>query len=70
MSVLSFVFVGVLAVVCAQTNDKDIYPDTWMHIDIKPIIDNDRLFKKYAQCIYEDRTKGCPKEALDLKREF
>ncbi|XP_033227253.1 ejaculatory bulb-specific protein 3-like [Belonocnema kinseyi] len=66
MSFLSLVFVvGILSVVGA---DEDVYPDTWIHIDVKPIIDNDRLFKKYTECIIADENKGCPKEALQLKR--
>ncbi|XP_051165870.1 uncharacterized protein LOC127284468 [Leptopilina boulardi] len=67
MGILSFVLVSVLALISVQAEDTEHYPIRWVEIDIKPIVDNDRLFKKYTECIISDKMKGCPKEATQIK---
>lgn len=48
----------------------DYYPLRWAQIDSRPIIDNERLFKKYKECIIADKPKGCPRDISEMKRKF
>ena len=66
---------AVVAIVCvagvraAEEGDKDHYPIAWMKVDVKPIIDNDRLFKKYKDCLLSAKPVGCPRDVTEFKSE-
>lgn len=49
---------------------KEYYPEAWTKINFKPIIDNERLYKKYKQCLLSDHPTACPRDILELKSEF
>lgn len=75
MGILSFILIGCVMttttmLISVGADDAEHYPIRWVEIDIKPIVDNDRLFKKYTECIISDKMKGCPKEALQVKSKF
>lgn len=43
------------------------YPAAWLEVDFKPIVDNDRLFKKYKECLISDKPTGCPRDVTQFK---
>lgn len=45
----------------------DHYPVSWTKINYKPLMDNERLFRKYKQCLLADKPTGCPRDVLQLK---
>ncbi|XP_058799832.1 uncharacterized protein LOC131669155 [Phymastichus coffea] len=47
---------------------KHHYPVAWTEFDYKPIIDNDRLFKKYKDCIIAEHFYGCPRIVTEFKK--
>ena len=58
-----FVFVS------AETNktNMEYYPEKWASIDAKPIVNNDRLFKKYKACLIEKLPVGCPRDIRQMR---
>ncbi|XP_008208395.1 putative odorant-binding protein A10 [Nasonia vitripennis] len=71
------VYLTVLAVLLmvgvTQAQEKkeeigDHYPKAWLEIDFKPIVDNDRLFKKYKECLLADKLSGCPRDVTQFKK--
>ena len=70
MSIITFVLVGVFAFVGIQAQEQEYYSDAFLHVDVKAIIDNKRLFNKYKECILEDHPKGCPKQSQEVKSKF
>lgn len=49
---------------------KEFYPEAWARINFKPMIDNERLYKKYKECYLSDHPTGCPRDVLQFRREF
>ena len=43
------------------------YPLKWAQIDAKPVIDNERLFKKYKECFLMEKPVGCPRDVTDMR---
>lgn len=70
MGILFFVLSVLTLISVEGAEDTEHYPIRWVQIDVKPIVDNDRLFKKYTSCMIEDKAKGCPKEALQIKSKI
>lgn len=48
----------------------DYYSLAYVNLDIKPIVDNRRLFKKYKYCILAEKPKGCPRNVLAMRCNF
>ncbi|XP_032664245.1 ejaculatory bulb-specific protein 3-like [Odontomachus brunneus] len=44
------------------------YTNKYDNIDIDQILNNDRLLKRYADCLLERGSARCPPEAVELKR--
>ncbi|XP_058799834.1 putative odorant-binding protein A10 [Phymastichus coffea] len=51
-----------------DSETKEYYPISWTKVNYKPVIDNERLFRKYKQCLLVDKTTGCPRDVLQLKK--
>ncbi|CAL1684760.1 unnamed protein product [Lasius platythorax] len=44
------------------------YTDKFDNIDIDAILQNDRLLKRYVDCVLDKPNVRCPSEALELKK--
>lgn len=64
--VAALLMVGV-ARAADEEESKDHYPLAWTQIDFKPIVDNDRLFKKYKDCLITEKPVGCPRDVSEFK---
>nr|QGW50252.1 chemosensory protein 5 [Chouioia cunea] len=53
-----------------QKNNRtnEFYPISWTKYNYKFIVDNERLFRKYKQCLLVDKTTGCAHDVLQLKK--
>nr|QGW50250.1 chemosensory protein 3 [Chouioia cunea] len=47
---------------------KDHYPIAWTEVNTKTIIDNDRLFKKYKECLTNEHPVSCPRMVMEFKK--
>ncbi|XP_058799833.1 uncharacterized protein LOC131669156 [Phymastichus coffea] len=47
---------------------KDHYPIAWTEVNTKAIIDNDRLFKKYKECLTTEHPISCPRMVMEFKK--
>ncbi|XP_014212415.1 putative odorant-binding protein A10 [Copidosoma floridanum] len=64
----SVVLLLVAGATRAQEDDGVHYPRSWLNVDIKPIVNNERLFRKYKECLLADKTNGCPRDVVEFKR--
>lgn len=46
------------------------YTDKFDNIDIDGILQNDRLLKRYVDCVLDKTNVRCPSEALEVKSEY
>lgn len=53
-----------------EMGDQEHYPESWTKISFKPLIDNERLYKKYKECLLDEHPTGCPRDVLEFKSEF
>lgn len=49
---------------------QEYYSDKFDNIDVDQILNNDRLLKRYIDCMLDKPNVRCPSEALDIKREY
>ena len=66
-------FSGIYAAdenVTAASNSEltsGFYPLVWVRIDFRPLIDNERLFRKYKECFFAEHPVGCPRDVQKYK---
>lgn len=48
----------------------DGYTNKYDNIDVDQILQNDRLLKRYTDCLLEKNNVRCPPEASELKSEY
>ena len=68
--VVSFLVIGVAYAADEKKEEEKYYPLSWAQIDFKPIVDNERLFKKYKTCLLTDSPAGCPRDVVHLRGTF
>ncbi|XP_050463663.1 allergen Tha p 1-like [Cataglyphis hispanica] len=67
---MKFILVCLFAigtVVYVYGRPEDRYTDRFDNIDVDQILHNDRLLKRYADCLLEKSDVRCPPEANELK---
>ncbi|XP_046745988.1 ejaculatory bulb-specific protein 3-like [Diprion similis] len=60
--------VMVLACIAAVAAADEYYNGKWNNLDTHAIVNNNRLLKKYEECVVEEKATGCPQDALELKK--
>lgn len=58
---------AVISVVCVYAQE---YTDKYDNINVDEILRNDRLLKRYTDCMLDKPNTRCPPEALELKSEY
>lgn len=53
-----------------EEEDDKYYSTAWLGIDLKAIIDNDRLVKRYKACILAEKLDGCPRDVTAFKSKY
>ncbi|GAB1860984.1 Chemosensory protein [Camponotus japonicus] len=59
---------AISTIVCVYGRPQDHYTDKFDNIDVDQILNNDRLLKRYVDCLLERSHVKCPSEALELKK--
>ncbi|MGJ2371677.1 hypothetical protein ACR8ET_22490, partial [Salmonella enterica subsp. enterica serovar Paratyphi A] len=65
---LAMVVLVISAAPAQEDEPKDHYPIAWTQVDFKPIVDNDRLFKKYKECFIAEKPQGCPRDVTEFRK--
>ncbi|XP_029178429.1 uncharacterized protein LOC114946168 [Nylanderia fulva] len=61
---------AVSAIVYVYGRPQDHYTDKYDNIDVDKILNNDRLLKRYIDCILDKVDIGCPPETLEIKKNL
>jgi len=61
---------AISTIVCVYGRPQDHYTDKFDNIDVDQILNNDRLLKRYIDCLLERSHVKCPSEALELKSKY
>ena len=65
---ISLILILTISIVNGKAGkNKEYYPEKWAELDYKPIVDNERLFKKYKECILETKPTSCPRDVTDIR---
>ncbi|KAL6449183.1 hypothetical protein ACFW04_000692 [Cataglyphis niger] len=57
--------IGAIVYVYGQSEDR--YTNRFDNIDVDQILQNDRLLKRYVDCLLDKPNVRCPPEAVELK---
>ncbi|XP_011708037.1 PREDICTED: ejaculatory bulb-specific protein 3-like isoform X2 [Wasmannia auropunctata] len=60
---------AIISVVYVYAAD-DKYTDKFDNIDVDQILNNDRLLKRYIDCLLDKPNVRCPAEAIELKKHI
>ncbi|XP_067003792.2 ejaculatory bulb-specific protein 3 [Anabrus simplex] len=63
-----FLVISVLVAILALSVADEKYTDKWDNIDLDEILRNDRLLKKYVDCLLADTDRGCTPDGKELKK--
>lgn len=66
---MKFAVLSIFVFIVALGAGEDTYPLTWIEVDYKGVIDNDRLLNKYHECYNSESAVGCPPIVLEIKSE-
>ncbi|KAL6449182.1 hypothetical protein ACFW04_000692 [Cataglyphis niger] len=58
--------IGAIVYVYGQSEDR--YTNRFDNIDVDQILQNDRLLKRYVDCLLDKPNVRCPPEAVELKK--
>lgn len=58
------------ATVYVYGRPEEHYSDKFDNVDIDQILQNDRLLKRYIDCLLDKPNVRCPAEAVELKSEY
>lgn len=61
---------AISTVVCVYGRPEEHYTDKFDNIDVDQVLSNDRLLKRYVDCLLERPNVKCPSEALELKSKY
>lgn len=64
---MKFALVFLLVIVGYVSARPDMYTNKYDNIDVDQILNNDRLLKRYTDCLLDKPDARCPPEALELK---
>ncbi|XP_072766892.1 chemosensory protein 3 [Anoplolepis gracilipes] len=59
---------AISAIVCVYGRPEDSYTNKFDNLDVDEILHNERLLKRYIDCLMEKPNVRCPAEALELKK--
>lgn len=68
MKLAVFCLAVVISVVYALPAEQ--YTNKFDNIDVDQILHNDRLLKRYVDCLLDKPNVRCPAEAIELKSEY
>lgn len=58
------------AIVYVYGRPENRYTDRFDNIDVDQILQNDRLLKRYVDCLLDKPNVRCPPEAVELKSKY
>lgn len=58
------------AIVYVYGRPEDRYTNRFDNIDVDQILQNDRLLKRYVDCLLDKPNVRCPPEAAELKSKY
>ncbi|KAL0123389.1 hypothetical protein PUN28_005731 [Cardiocondyla obscurior] len=72
MKLAIFCLVVAISVICVYADDEatDEYTHKFDNIDVDEILNNERLLKRYIDCILDKPNVRCPAEATELKKHI
>nr|XP_012231377.1 PREDICTED: ejaculatory bulb-specific protein 3-like [Linepithema humile] len=65
---LALVCLLAIATIVYVSARPDGYTNRYDNIDVDQILNNDRLLKRYTDCLLEKANARCPPEAIELKK--
>lgn len=68
MKLAVFCLIAVISVVYALPAEE--YTHRFDNIDVDQILHNERLLKRYVDCLMDKPDVRCPAEAVELKSEY
>ncbi|XP_067004282.2 ejaculatory bulb-specific protein 3 [Anabrus simplex] len=60
--------ISTLVAILAFSAAEETYTDKWDNVDLDEILGNDRLLKKYVDCLLADTDAGCTTDGKELKK--
>jgi len=64
---LALVCLFAIATIVYVSAGPEEYTNKYDSIDVDQILNNDRLLKRYSDCLLDKVTARCPPEAVELK---
>ncbi|XP_077258942.1 ejaculatory bulb-specific protein 3-like isoform X2 [Temnothorax americanus] len=61
---------AVISVVYVHADTSDEYTNKYDNIDVDQILSNNRLLKRYVDCMLDKPNVRCPAEAIELKKHI
>lgn len=62
--------VVIVSAACVYAAEETEYTNKYDNVDVDQIIHNDRLLKRYVDCMLDKPNVRCPAEAIELKSEY